>query len=55
MKTLLKSFIAGIFALGMAGGASAQQHDLKMATIAPGSSAVSAVPTGAIARRPISC
>ena len=39
MKTLLKSFIAGIFALGMAGGASAQQHDLKMATIAPGSSA----------------
>ena len=39
MKTLLKTLLAGAFALALAGGASAQKQDLKMATIAPGSSA----------------
>lgn len=39
MKTLLKTLIAGVMALGLAGGVHAQQHNLKMATIAPGSSA----------------
>jgi len=39
MKTLLKSFMAGAFVLALASSASAQEHNLKMATIAPGSSA----------------
>jgi len=39
MKTLLKFFFAAALALGLAGGAMAQEHSLKMATIAPGSSA----------------
>ena len=39
MKNLFKTFIAGAFALGLASSAFAQQHNLKMATIAPGSSA----------------
>ncbi len=45
MKRLIQSFIAAAFALGVAGGASAQQHDLKMATIAPGTSAYLAMTT----------
>jgi TRAP transporter TAXI family solute receptor len=39
MKTLLKTFAVGAVALGLAAGAKAADNDLKMATIAPGSSA----------------
>jgi len=39
MKTLLKIFAAGAVALGFVGGVQAEENDLKMATIAPGSSA----------------
>jgi len=39
MKTLIKTFMAGALALGMATAAQAQEKNLKMATIAPGSSA----------------
>ena len=39
MKTLFKFFIAGLFALGLTGAAFAQKQNLKMATIAPGTSA----------------
>ncbi len=39
MKTLIKTIAAGALALGLAGGATAAEKELKMATIAPGSSA----------------
>lgn len=39
MNTLFRTFAAGALALAMAGGAQAAEHNLKMATIAPGSSA----------------
>ncbi|MBO6718543.1 MAG: TAXI family TRAP transporter solute-binding subunit [Rhizobiaceae bacterium] len=39
MKTLLKTFAAGAFALGLTGSALSADNELKMATIAPGSSA----------------
>ncbi len=39
MNALIKTLAAGAFALALVGGARAAEHDLKMATIAPGSSA----------------
>lgn len=39
MKTLLKTLAAGVLALGLTGSVQAAENELKMATIAPGSSA----------------
>ncbi len=45
MKTLVKILAAGLITLAAAGGALAQKQNLKMATIAPGSSAYLAMTT----------